>query len=455
MLRAYFSFDDFMHLNNYVKTPLLQLLQENLSFWTSYPRPLGGTVYRLLFECFGLNPLPYYLTSLILFLINLALLFYLILRLTKKPWATAVVTAVGSVHGLLAYIWFDFGTIFELLAFCAMLTSFHLYLSYLESPISRTSLYVLSLLSFVAALNGKEMAVTLPALLMLYEVVYRFQKRGIWNQIRGLAIRLAPFAVVALLYALGKLSGESAFWRFNTEYQYQLDSTAYHNLHIYLSSLTYDNIHFDDALLAWTLLLSVALAFVLKSREMLFGWFYFLVALAPIIALPRIGGFFLYIPLPGLALYLTFLVREVGALIYVRLPKRITPSDWVLNGVLAVLLLVMGFVHYPQTQSSIPTIFHNLRSEWRTFTAAMGQQYPDLPSNTAIIVEGAPLREWALPFFVWLHYGDRSIRIFHSPEGRQEFHKAARRAPEVHSLRFDPEIGLIESLPLENQAETQ
>src|ERR1035438_8115156 len=64
---AYFTPDDMMNLYVSWSAPAVELLHSD--------RPMGALVYRLLFACFGLHPLPYRLVCFSLLLANLALLY--------------------------------------------------------------------------------------------------------------------------------------------------------------------------------------------------------------------------------------------------------------------------------------------------------------------------------------------------------------------------------------------
>ncbi|HUE76500.1 MAG TPA: hypothetical protein VMM83_01035, partial [Longimicrobiales bacterium] len=123
MLGSYFSGDDLMNLYYHrYRHPPWNAFSESVMFWTTYRRPVGGLIYLALYAVFGLtDPLPYYATGLGLFTLNLFLLFYLLLRLTRNGYVSALGTGIASIHREIGDIWFNFGAVYELLAFGLML----------------------------------------------------------------------------------------------------------------------------------------------------------------------------------------------------------------------------------------------------------------------------------------------------------------------------------------------
>ena len=112
--------------------PWQDALLANLHFWVDYKRPMGGLVYLFLYHFFGVNPLAYYLTGLILTSLNLVLAFTLLQRITKRRFLTVTAVALAAIHPAYVAVWYNFGTVYESLALGLMCASFHFYLNYLD-----------------------------------------------------------------------------------------------------------------------------------------------------------------------------------------------------------------------------------------------------------------------------------------------------------------------------------
>ena len=136
---------------------------------TSY-RPVVTVSYFIDYAIWGLEPFGYHLTNLFLHIFNAILFYYFITFVTKNiriglfsallfalhPINTEAVNAVSFREDLLSFLFFIFSLI--------------LYIKLDKYSGRRKALiYVLSLLSFLIALFSKEMAVTLPFIIILYD----------------------------------------------------------------------------------------------------------------------------------------------------------------------------------------------------------------------------------------------------------------------------------------------
>jgi len=129
--------------------------------------PLTSLSHLLDYELFGLNPFGHHLTSLLIHIANVLLLFWVLKRLTGAVWPSAFVAAVFAVHPLQVE---SVAWVAErknvLSAFFWMLT-IAAYIRYTERPsIGRYSLVVLT---FSLGLMAKPMVVTLPCVLLLLD----------------------------------------------------------------------------------------------------------------------------------------------------------------------------------------------------------------------------------------------------------------------------------------------
>jgi hypothetical protein len=209
--RTYFVGDEVMNLYWSWFTPLGQLLKENVLFFSGAYRPFAVLFYRILFAAFGLNPLPYRVVCFVFLLVNLGLLYAFCRRLSGSREIGVVACLLAAYHAQLFDLYYNAGTIFELLCFFLFYVTLLYYLSIRTRglyPGVRQSAILLIL--YILALNSKEMAVSLPVWIASYELVF--------HPLRPLALaRLGPWALregrflwmsiaVTLPYVAGKAS---------------------------------------------------------------------------------------------------------------------------------------------------------------------------------------------------------------------------------------------------------
>ena len=132
-------------------------------FW----HPLTWLSHMLDCQLFGLNPGVHHLTNLLFHLANTLLLFWVLSRMTGRPWASTFIAALFALHPLHveSVAWVSERK--DVLSTFFWILTMGLYLRYVEQPgIHR---YLLVLLSFTLGLMSKAMLVTLPFVLLLLD----------------------------------------------------------------------------------------------------------------------------------------------------------------------------------------------------------------------------------------------------------------------------------------------
>ena len=174
-------------------------------------RPLRTLTFAIDYHFWGLNPAGYHLTNLLLHMINVTLVFFLVSvmdrRLTgarrtpvsvrsalmRLPFLTAVLFAIHPIHTeSVTYI----KNRSDLLSFLFFVSAVLLFIEY-RPPLSlarRLLMTAGSWLCFALALLSKEMALTLPAVLVLFIACFTDRPD------RGRAlVRVLPYGLLALL----------------------------------------------------------------------------------------------------------------------------------------------------------------------------------------------------------------------------------------------------------------
>jgi Flp pilus assembly protein TadD len=211
-----FVFDDYAVIveNKYLKLPGINFASFfnhsyfNIAGGEASYRPLATLSYYLIYAIAGLNPFFYHLLSVILHMVAVVLV-YLIFNLILKhrfsalfagllfachPALTEAVDCIAYNEDLLAAVFF-------LLAFLFCVKSRE---NGLKTDVQN---YGLSLFFFALGLLSKEMAITLPAIILLYDVSLRndadrksFSLQLILKNIKARGLFYGGYLAVSLLY---------------------------------------------------------------------------------------------------------------------------------------------------------------------------------------------------------------------------------------------------------------
>jgi hypothetical protein len=418
-LDDYFVFEDFVFLErSRIRSAgdLLDLFSAErnrygLDFQDHAYRPLSTNLYfGLLQLAFGLRPLVFHLANLAVLAFGaLAVSWWLVLLGLRRRTAAAMALlfALNAVS-FESQLWIS---VIQELAFTGFaLSCFVAYLVWVARAARR--FYALSLGLFVLGLLSKETAITLPALLLLYEWIVR--RSGLR---RGLSA-VAPFLGIAALY----LAARSLLLGYPGEGPYALAVGGFS-----LRALAvYGGVGLQALLLVadWRgqLLLGVLLAsaFVWLAPERrrlgLFGALWFPVSLAPVLLLPAhlYQSFYLTLPIVGLLLALGVLVDA--------LPRR----RFLL--VAALLLPTFGWISHQRFLEAAARR-ERLTGTIRSFVERLGAAHPNVPEHTRFYValprrrmEGALLTNRGAVFRVL--YDDPSLEGF--PLAPKELRTRAR-----------------------------
>ncbi len=289
-------------------------------------------------EMFGLKPRGHHLTGVVIHTASACLLFLLLLNCTLKPWRSFFVAALFALHPLHVE---SVAWVVErkdvLCCFFWMLTLL-IYGGYAKKPSLRR--YLLTLFSFFLALTAKPMAVTLPLALLLMDCwpcdsfSQERSLRSFRDTLTGgthlsrILIEKIPFFILSLcsgmitIYAQQKSSYVAPVDFLPIGLRVENALVAYVS---YIGKMFWP---FDLAIIypysrslpLWqvggsSLLLTVISIVAFRSRKrfpyFLTGWFWFLIALLPVIGLIQVGSQsmadrYTYIPLIGLFIMITW-----------------------------------------------------------------------------------------------------------------------------------------------------
>ena len=119
-LQADLSHDDLMNLYKCWYPPASQHLAEVIAFFTYSEsfRPMGSLFYRLLFEIYGFQALPYRIACYGLLLANIWLAYSVVRRLTNSREVAVITALLFAYHRGFWILYINTGMCFDLLCFC-------------------------------------------------------------------------------------------------------------------------------------------------------------------------------------------------------------------------------------------------------------------------------------------------------------------------------------------------
>lgn len=163
-------------------------------------RPIVTISYFIDYHLWKLNPAGYHVTSLFLHLVNTFLLFALINLLTKNKKIALVASLLFALHPVNAEAVNVISFREDLLVFLFYIASFILYVKSCGcSGGKRAGFYIFSLTAFFLALFSKEMAITLPFLIILYDWFFVFDGKA-RDMLKSFKSSYAGYFIVCAFY---------------------------------------------------------------------------------------------------------------------------------------------------------------------------------------------------------------------------------------------------------------
>ena len=269
-------------------------------------------------QIFGLRPWGHHLTSLLLHMANVLLLFLALRRMTSAAWRSALAAAVFAIHPLQVESVAWVAERKNLLSSFFCLLALWNYAAYVERPARKR--YAAILVSFSAALMSKAPAVTLPCLLLVmdYWPLKRLQKgwRPLVAEKTPLFALAAAAGIIALVCTKERITPLADLPFGLRMANAALSVAAYLQKTLWPSGLAVYYPHPRGTLSialavgSTALLAGLSLALIRLRNEkpfLLAGWLWFLTALAPMLGLIQVGGQamadrYAYIPLIGLSI---------------------------------------------------------------------------------------------------------------------------------------------------------
>ncbi|GIU76561.1 MAG: hypothetical protein KatS3mg004_3648 [Bryobacteraceae bacterium] len=367
-LFAWFTPDDLMNLHGVVFLHPSQIL-------AGRERPTANLVLKGLWELFGLHPRPYRVFCFGLLLANL----WLALRLfftSSLSWKTALFAGLFfSYHAQLQDLYFNSGTIYDLLCFFFFFSAMLVYLKGMDEAGFSPGRTALTAALAALAAGSKEIAVSLPVLLGL----------AAWTERAGRAAWRAAALAALVCWAVLAWTLWRAPMSANPAYQPDFRLAV---LNARWKLLTGDLLYRGPdwpAAAAWVVLAAAVLAaFVLRRRAAWLALGLIVVTPLPLLFLPQRSFYAFYVPYAGWCL--------LAGLLLDRLLTWAAPRSWLAPLLAAAALAVLLA---PQHRWLSAWIREHVYAPWERKVVAPGnvlrRQLPPLPPGSAIYFVDDPL----------------------------------------------------------------
>jgi hypothetical protein len=403
--KVYFSPDDTMNLYKPWISPLRELIMANLVFFRASPiyRPLASAWYAAIFYFSGFNPRPFHIVYASIFLLNIFWTYSLARRLSGSRETAAVTTILGSYYPALAPLFLDTSYVYDALCYSFYFAAMLLYMRVRDQGRELTKWELIGCcLLYICALNSKEMAATLPVMLLLYELVYHRKTIAL----RGILVT----GIITLVFAIGRARGSESLLRMSA-YRPHFTITAFLASSRNFFDYTFFHVTTYSLLTIWTVLF--AIAWLSGSRVLRFSWLFLMIAPLPVAFIAPRGPAQYYVPWFGWVLFAgAVLARSLDLLTQ---GVRLAPETLArVRG--SVLILVLACILFPcyrnagwQNATSVALEAPVIRDS----VAQLHALHPNLPPHGRVLFRDDPFLpdRWTLTFLVKESYRDDTLEV--------------------------------------------
>ena len=398
--------------------PLPRLAADNFCFFlfpSSY-RPFGGLFYHIFFNAFGFNPVPFRLCMLLFLLANIYLTYAFVRFLTASGETAAVAALLHCYHVHFMPLYRDTGTCYDIFCFFFYITAFLYYIRIRQQHRLLRPVEQLGFLSLlICALNAKEIAVTLPVLIGVYEALYypppSRRPRQLISWLAGNGRLMCWGLVINLAFVWGKVYGANGIGR-PSGYVTVVSPTSYiHSLQHDLNEVffTYGTSVLRDRNLVLFLLVVLSVAWCLKSASFRFSVLFWLIGVLPVAFIRPRGIYAIYIPLVGLAMCLAIVLVKGRDLFSSRI-FRIPPA-------LAFLLLIFAMASLFYSQGADKSTVTDIQAgQINSVIIQLRTALPEPRRGARMLFltdpfDRVPNGGWAIVFVTHLLYRDNTIEL--------------------------------------------
>jgi hypothetical protein len=316
-LRAGFGEDEMMNLYLYWLAGPFKSIQANLCFWSTFlPRPAGALYYLPLYHFFSLDPLPYRVFQISLLAVTIPIVFYLAQLLSGSRAVAFLVALAMCYHAHLANLVFGGSFIYDVLCGFFYFAALTYYVRIREKGVAlRPGQLAIVLGLYVCALNSKEMAVSLPVIVFIYEAL-KCPRLNDWKQFAwrnwSVAVPALIGGLVTAIFIYSKLNSLAHLQAYRPVYSWHRFTLT--NAH-FINDLLYDSVSIIGraVLVVWPVVFLYA--FWRRDRLLQLMAFWVVITPLPLAFIPARGGAMLYIVLFGWAMIIARVLEDLIGLV--------------------------------------------------------------------------------------------------------------------------------------------
>ncbi len=430
-----FAPDEMMNMGWAWEAGLPKILGSAAAFFTSFYRPVGQLYYWILYNLFGLHYVPFRIVDLCILLLNLWLAFCLFRRLSGSL-VVAYLSAFFFSYQEKVMVWLDYNGayVYDRLCFTFFAAALLLYIRRRSNGerLNPRSAAVVAML-YALSLGSKEMAVSLPPLLLAYELLYH-PTRSLMKNWRP--ILLLTLMTVAYIYGKRQPGEERGIYPYllkdvevtpvNQAWSHgpgaltEIDTYRLHGVSVnhflasqsgYIDQFLIGQFYLKPIHVACLILAAALLAAMFRSRSLGLALVYMLVTPLPIVFLNR-GGGCLYIPLLGWCLFAAQLTICLAGFIGNVIPYG---GGYFRAGVQAAFAMSLA----------VPLIQRNLRAQsfemepmlrngaltWQIIQD-FNRVRPPIRPNDKVYISNSPFSGYDVSFITMLWANVRPLQIY-------------------------------------------
>lgn len=410
-LRGRFALDDLANMAYYFHRGTWSLILAQFEFCSTYLRPMGGLFYMPIFHFAGFNPLPYRVAGLLIIGANI-ILFYVFAKLLTGSKGTAWLAALlVSYHPHLSDMIYSNAVIYDVLCFSFYFAALGWYLHIrVSGRLLNWRETAVFFLLYICALNSKEMTVSLPVTLALYELLYhppaglRPRALGEWLKAEGRVVVIA--GVVTAAYVAGKTLGADPLIAIDA---YRPEIT----LHRFMQSVS-DNIRsmfylpgsFPQKFLTLPAAALLLFAGLKRSRFIAFCVLFAISSELPIAFIARSWSC-LYIPLGAWSLLVAATVWNASQFVArAVVPRRAQEAV----AVALVLVTVLSYAAHARREKNFlqPLLLQSQDKTWSAIQEFSKFKYKP-PPRASLAFLNDPFDDWDMEFVAELWFRDPTL----------------------------------------------
>jgi hypothetical protein len=418
-LGAGFGDDEMMNLYLYWLAGPFKLIQANLCFWSTFPRPAGALYYLPLYHFFSLDPLPYRIVQISILAATIPIFFCLTKLLSGSRAVAFLVALAMCYHGQMGSLVFTGSFIYDVLCGFFYFAALTYYVRIRQKGVAlRPGQLAIFLALYVCALNSKEMAVSLPVIMFIYEALGCPRLRD-WDEFarRNWRVAIPAFvaALVTAIYIYGKLSGPYSLAHLQAYRPvYSWHRFTVTNAH-FINDLLYDSASRIGraVLVVWPVVFLYA--FWRRDRLLQLMAFWVVITPLPLAFIPARGGAMLYIVLFGWAMIIARVLEDLIGLVARVLALselRTTMLRTLATATMAIALAV--FTHWQSHRfDQIRVLVSSGQKSLHVIEAFDSLNLQPAPHSTVLLKPDEQLfqNKWQPLFIASLVWNDHSVQI--------------------------------------------